>query len=188
MFAPVVCVFVCACVLMRACVHECMCAHASMCMCVCTYACIWCICTYLVWYHVSRQPLPGVLTSDHQDHIASCTPNIRRPWWGLTTTLQTYRRTQGCAQVCVRTHTDKPVCTETKYNSHRPIPPKPLVVCIGTCLPQKYHHYPRNKRPSPQSPPPLQRRPSCASEHNCLETQHTKQRCYILLQMSWSVM
>ena len=88
---------------------------------------------------------------------------------------------------CACAHTDKLVYTETKYNSHTPLPPKPPVVCIGTCLPQEYHCYPRNKRPSPQSPPPLHMRPSCASEHSCLETQHRRQRRYILLQMSWSV-
>ena len=34
---------------------------------------------YLALRCFSRQPLPGVLTGDHQDHIASCVPNIRLP-------------------------------------------------------------------------------------------------------------
>ena len=33
---------------------------------------------YLALHRDTIQPLPGVLTGDHQDHIASCAPNIER--------------------------------------------------------------------------------------------------------------
>ena len=123
------------------CIHEFI--HEFTCVCTCkhVYMCTY-ICLYTMYLYVPCMvPCQQAAPPRGADQLPSG-PHCRLHSKHQTPMIGTYHRATGiqkntgiCTSACAHTHTDKPVRTETKYNSHTPIPPKPPVVCIGTCLP-----------------------------------------------------